>query len=330
MLRKKKLLTNLEKSGLMSKTKPKPLKINDPNTNFIPTRNTSPARARLERGRNAKYCGRDSVLRKPENKNTVAARSQNFIKFLGTAGARFVMIKQLRASGGIWIKYKSTNIIIDPGPGAIVRCGNSKPKLNPSTLDAIILTHKHLDHSSDVNVMVEAITEGGFKKRGELILPQDAVGENGVLFSYLTNYIGKITTLKEGAFKVGDINFEVPTQNIHSVQTYGLKFSFGDEIVSFICDTKYFTKLADIYKNSTILILNVVFYEKRSEYDHLSLPEALELIQIIKPKKTILTHFGMSMLQKNPYNIEKEIRAKFKLNIDCAYDGMTVNLPANP
>jgi len=29
----------------------------------------------------------------------------NFIKFLGTAGARFVMIKQLRSSGGIWINF---------------------------------------------------------------------------------------------------------------------------------------------------------------------------------------------------------------------------------
>ena len=38
----------------------------------------------------------------------------DFIKFLGTAGARFVMIKQLRASGGIWVSAAGRNILIDP------------------------------------------------------------------------------------------------------------------------------------------------------------------------------------------------------------------------
>jgi len=95
----------------------------------------------------------------------------SFIKFLGTAGARFVVMKQLRASGGVWLSVGQTNLYIDPGPGALVRCLSSKPKMDPSTLDGILLTHKHLDHSSDVNVMIEAMTEGGFKKRGTLLLP---------------------------------------------------------------------------------------------------------------------------------------------------------------
>ena len=92
----------------------------------------------------------------------------NYIKFLGTAGARFVMIKQLRASGGLWVSSGETNILIDPGPGSIVRCASSRPKLDPGKLDAIILTHRHLDHANDINVMIEAMTEGGFKKRGVL------------------------------------------------------------------------------------------------------------------------------------------------------------------
>ena len=87
----------------------------------------------------------------------------SFIKFIGTAGARFVVTKQLRSSGGVWMSVGETNLYIDPGPGALVRCLNSKPKLEPSTLDGILLTHKHLDHSGDVNVMIEEMTEGGFK-----------------------------------------------------------------------------------------------------------------------------------------------------------------------
>ena len=45
---------------------------------------------------------------------------EGFIKFFGTGGARFVASRQLRATGGLWLKYKETNLYIDPGPGAIV------------------------------------------------------------------------------------------------------------------------------------------------------------------------------------------------------------------
>ena len=250
----------------------------------------------------------------------------DFIKFLGTAGARFVMIKQLRASGGIWLKYKSTNILIDPGPGSIVKCNSSRPKLNPAVLDAIILTHKHLDHSSDINVMIEAMTEAGFKKRGVVFITQDSLGQEGVIFPYLKNHPKEIKILKKGKFSIGDIEFEVACENIHGVQTYGLKFFMGEEIVSFVSDTKYFGQLPDIYKDSTVLILNVVFYKENDKFQHFCLDDALKMIKAIKPKKTILTHFGMSMLKAKPHQIEQELREELGMDIKCAYDGMIVEI----
>ena len=129
--------------------------------------------------------------------------SQGFIKFLGTAGARFVLTKQLRASGGIWFSVGKTNLYIDPGPGALVRCLNSKPKLEPSALDGILLTHKHLDHSGDVNVMIEAMTEGGFKKGGVLFVPRDALEEDPVVLKYVRDYVKKVEILR-GELRIPD------------------------------------------------------------------------------------------------------------------------------
>ncbi len=195
-----------------------------------------------------------------QKKLTKEAKSGSFIKFLGTAGARFVMIKQLRASGGIWVRIGDTNIIIDPGPGSIVRCANAKPKLDPSQLDAIILTHRHLDHSNDVNVMIEAMTEGGFKKRGCLFAPADALEEDSLILKHTREYVASIELLKEKTrYTVGAFEFTTGPLNVHSVETYGLKFVINNQSISLIGDTALYPELFKFYK-SDIIILNVVFY----------------------------------------------------------------------
>ena len=91
------------------------------------------------------------------------------VLFLGTGGARFVVARQIRASGGMWMRFGQTQIHVDPGPGALVRALAHVPPCNPRDLDAIVLSHKHLDQSGDVNAMVEAMTSGGFRRRGQLL-----------------------------------------------------------------------------------------------------------------------------------------------------------------
>lgn len=95
----------------------------------------------------------------------------NFIKFLGTAGARYVFARQLRSSAGIWMNIEGDNVLIDPGPGTLVKCCSSRPKLDPAKLKAIILSHRHIDHSTDINVMIEAMTDSGHNKGRIVVAP---------------------------------------------------------------------------------------------------------------------------------------------------------------
>lgn len=250
----------------------------------------------------------------------------NFIKFLGTAGARFVMIKQLRASGGIWINANGKNLIIDPGPGSIVHCNKSRPRLDPEKLDAIILTHKHLDHCSDINVMIEAMTEGGHKKRGIVFCPEDAIDKDPVIFKYLQNFPQEIVILKENSnYKIGDFSFQTSMSHIHPVQTYGLKFKIGKTSISILTDTRFFPGLCNFYKTD-LLIISVVFYESNPKFDHLSLQDVEQIIKETKPKKAILTHFGMTMLAHKPHMLAEELSKRIGIEVVSAYDGMTVQL----
>ncbi len=248
-----------------------------------------------------------------------------YIKFLGTAGARFVMIKQLRASGGIWISHKDTNIIVDPGPGSLVKALNSRPSLKPAKLDGIILTHKHIDHSNDVNVMVEAMTEGGNKKKGILLAPKDCFGKGGVIFDYLKGFLERTEYLKEGRFKVEDIIINVPVKMVHSVETYGLEFDLDGFKIGIITDTGFFKGLKKQYKRSDLLVINVVLYDKKENIEHLCLDQAKEIISSVKPKKVVLTHFGMGMIKNDLRSIEERINSEFKdIQVQCAFDGMKI------
>jgi phosphoribosyl 1,2-cyclic phosphodiesterase len=250
--------------------------------------------------------------------------SAEFVKFLGTAGARFVMINQLRASGGVWISAKGKNILFDPGPGSIVRCALSRPKLDPKKLDAIILSHRHLDHCGDINVMIEAMTEGGFKKNGIVFLPSDAFQHDSVILTHLKSFPEKIEILEAGKkYKVGDFQFQTSMRHLHPVETYGIKFKIKDTDMSFLLDTRYFKELNEFYKTD-LLVINVVFFSPRPDVDHLSLSDAEELIKDINPKKTILTHFGMTMLKAKPHIQAQKLQEKLHVEVIAAYDGMTL------
>jgi len=252
----------------------------------------------------------------------------SFIKFLGTAGARFVVMKQLRASGGAWLSVGKTNLYIDPGPGALVRCLHSKPKLEPSLLDGILLTHKHLDHSGDINVMIEAMTEGGFKKRGILFAPADALEEDPVILKYVMGYVEKVEVLKEDSeYRIGDIPFSTARKHQHRVETYGINFKISPRTISWVTDTKFFPELPNLYRGE-ILIIHVVRLKPIGDepIDHLSIEDVKMIVKKARPKLTILTHFGMTMIKAKPWVVAAELEKELGLKVIAASDGMKLDL----
>src|SRR5580700_5088523 len=129
------------------------------------------------------------------------------ILFLGSGGARFVVARQLRASGGMWMYFGETQIHVDPGPGALLRALSQVPPCNPRELDAIVLSHKHLDHSSDVNALIEAMTSGGFRRRGALFAPADALDVEPVVLPYAQRFPERVECLEpsSGPYRIGEV-----------------------------------------------------------------------------------------------------------------------------
>jgi ribonuclease BN (tRNA processing enzyme) len=246
------------------------------------------------------------------------------ITFLGTGGARIMTSTQLLASGGLWLNLDGTEILLDPGPGCIVQ--STKRKLRADNLSAIIISHRHLDHAGDVNIMVEAMTQGGFKPQGRFFAPADALEGEPVIFSYLKNYLDGIEILKEGrSYSIGRVSFTTPLQHIHPVETYGMVFSTPEHTFSYITDSRYFDGLCQSYAGE-LVIINVIFLEPHPTIAHLSVPDARRIISEIKPRAAILTHFGMTLWRARPWEIAERLSEETGVKVIAARDGMRFDL----
>lgn len=246
--------------------------------------------------------------------------SMDSITFLGVAGARFMVSRQLAASGGLWLDISDTLLLIDPGPGSIVQ--TAKRKLDAEKLSAIILSHRHLDHSADTNVMIEAMTNGGFNRHGRLFAPSDALNDEPVVYSYLRNYLDGVTVLEEGkTYTIGNVSFSTPVRHIHPVETYGIVFKSPRYNFTYLADTRYFEGLQDHY-HSDLLIINMVLTDPRPPIDHLSIPDVVKIIKAVKPRMAILSHFGLHVWQQKPRLIADGISQQTGVKVLAARDGM--------
>lgn len=246
------------------------------------------------------------------------------VVFLGTGGARFVVARQLRASGGLWFEFGETRIHVDPGPGALVRALSHRPPLEPSRLDALVLSHKHLDHSCDVNVLVEAMTHGGWKKRGLLLAPADAFDEEGVVLPYLRGFAERTEHLVEhgGPYRVNDVEIRGSIRHRHGAETYGLHFTHAGTTVSYLPCTRRFDELAEDYAAArpSVLIISVLRYRDTMDVDHLTFDDAREIIAAVRPRVAIMTHFGTRMLDRKPWLLARELEQELRLRVYAARD----------
>jgi len=169
------------------------------------------------------------------------------------------------------------------------------------------------------------MTEGGFKKRGIVFCPSDAVGEDSVILRHAAAFPEKIQIIKANhSYQAGDFKFSTSMRHIHPCETYGLKFNIKRTSIGLLTDTRYFPELAEFYKTD-ILIIAVVFCQPRPGIDHLSLKEAQIIIDKLKPKKAVLTHFGMTMLKAKPLLQAEKLSRTLGVEVVAAYDSMRLD-----
>ncbi len=251
------------------------------------------------------------------------------LKFLGTAGARFVVSTQARHSGGLLWTLSGTTIWVDPGPGALVRALASRPRVDPARIDALVLTHRHLDHASDATAVVEAMTRGGFARRGALLAPRDALEEEPVVFRYAQPFVARRAFLAPGSRHelAPGVVLETPLAHDHGVETYGYRLSAPGFVAGHVVDTFWMDALAEAYAGVDLLVVNATREQGRDRrYLHLGADDAERLVRAIRPRLAVLTHLGMQLVRAGPERIALGISERTGVPTVAARDGWLLPL----
>jgi phosphoribosyl 1,2-cyclic phosphodiesterase len=258
-----------------------------------------------------------------------AVTDPDHLIFVGSGGGRMTTASQARATGGLWVVLDGTRLHVDPGPGALAHVRARPLGLDPTRLDAVVLTHKHLDHAGDVNAMIEAMTAGGTRRRGLVLAPRDAYEVDPVILQYVRSYPERIEMLEAGGrYPIGAMVVETPLRLRHPVETYGLRLVGRHLTVGLIACTGYFPELESEFRTD-LLILNVVFREPRDEI-HLALPDARRLIAAIRPRRAVITHFGLTMLRARPWELADRLSQDTGVRVFAARDRWRLDLTALP
>ena len=255
------------------------------------------------------------------------------ILFLGTGGGRVNLIIQRRHTGGFIVRSKSLNMFVDPGPGALIYSKKNRIKLN--TIDALFVSHTHIDHVNDANVIIEGMTHFGIKRRGVLFGSKSVLHGRGNEYGTITKYhqskLKNVYTAEPG--KSVDITTPKGSSTITFTRTrhddptcVGFVLETDGKKIGYTSDTEYFKGLGRQFEGVDLLIANCLKPEQDNYPGHMSTDEVATLIEEAGPKKVVITHLGMRMLKAGPKKEANKIQTITSVDTIAAKDNISIRL----
>jgi ribonuclease BN (tRNA processing enzyme) len=257
------------------------------------------------------------------------------IIFLGTGGGRINLINQFRKTGGFLIRFKDVIISVDPGPGALSQLHSLG--IAPSSINCVICSHLHLDHTLEAPLLIEAMSGYMLKKGGILIASDWTLNgdeyEDRVITRYHQSKLEqKIVLLPNQETdvqlsKTVSINLRAVPVKHEDLSGFGFVMQIGKYKIGYTSDTEYIPKIHDVvYAGLDLLIANCIKPNADKIPGHLNSSDLAKLLSKTKPKVCIITHLGIHMLNIGPSEQAKLISKKSGIKTIAAQDDYCYNL----
>jgi phosphoribosyl 1,2-cyclic phosphate phosphodiesterase len=228
-----------------------------------------------------------------------------------------------RTRASLFIHTPETQILIDSGPDL----REQALRENITSIDAVLYTHSHLDHV----VGFDELRAFCWGKKDPLPLYASVsclkvlIQMFGWAFHVENTHSGYIKPDPRPIskrFTIGDLTIH-PLPVVHgTVETHGYRFDTREGFsFAYLPDVKSIPdETMRLLENLDLLIIDSLRHSPHST--HLSLPEALALIDFLSPKRTLLTHLSHEL-------DHAALAASLKNPISPAYDGLKIPLGGN-
>ncbi len=195
------------------------------------------------------------------------------------------------ACSGYLLEEGATKILIDCGNGVLSAL---QKVCDFEELNAIILSHLHSDHMSDILVLKYAVglkkLKGKFNRSIPLYLPM----EDKELINRLNyNDAFSILPINEGEnLNIEGLEIEFK-EMIHPVKTYGIKVKNEERVFVYSADTSYNDGLVEFADKADFFLCEsgILENDKDENANHLTPKEAGDIATKAKVKRLVLTHF---------------------------------------
>ena len=224
--------------------------------------------------------------------------------------------KNYRTRCSALIKSKNLNILIDTSPDLKTQL----IKNNIKNIDKIFYTHAHADQTHGINDLRVFY----LKQKNRLPVFADKQTKKYLLNSF--KYCFKKTTEYPPILSINNLKKKhVFLSNNEKIELKAIHVKHGKiESIAYIINkkcayisdvNKIYTKDINKFKNLKYFIIDCLRYAPH--YSHFNLNDVFKIVNLIKPKKTILTNLNNDM----DYN---KLLKKLPKNIVPAYDGMSL------
>ena len=226
--------------------------------------------------------------------------------------------KNLRSRCSALIQFNNENILIDTSPDLRQQMLNNKIK----SISKVFYTHPHADQTHGINDLRPFFLIN--KKKIPVFANKETADYLYSTFKYcFESTYGYPSTLKLINLKKSHI-FKSKKQKI-MIEPISVAHGNIDSLC-YLINKKlaYASDISLFYKKDIMKLMNLDYFIVdclwyKNHLSHFNLNEVLELVNILKPKKTILTNMHTDL----DYNLLKK---NLPNNIVPGYDGMKVNL----
>ena len=243
-----------------------------------------------------------------------------------------------RAAAGFWLQTESGSLLLDCGADAAHRL--AEEKLDWPNLDAVWISHLHLDHCGGLASFLFGTkhapqTQGRRKPlrivgcRGikKLLQAIDEANSYRLLeqpFPIELQEIPQSDDTQDQEFAILPALRARTFSTPHTNESLAIRLTDkGGASIVYSSDTGYSEELASFARGVDLLILECTFWRDKPTAKHLELAEAMRLARMAEPRKVILTHLYPEW---DGIDLESKAKELWPGETIAAYDGLRLEV----